>query len=430
MLFPPDADLVSREADLPGLTSVLDADAFVHVLRARVPEAPLGQARATYVHYKPGTFCLVDYAIQADGRTFDAYAIAHRSDAAIKIQNAREKDHAPGPLGIGRFVVEDLALVVSFFPNDRRLRTLPILVDETRCHRLFQKIFPDRAEMWKASVETIRYRPERRYSARLVVAGQPQAVLKVYGAEDYGIAARGAKALRSSPPLRVPRRIAKSSGRHLLAFDWMDGRLLQEALTDGSLESDVFERVGRALAVLHSQRAKGLPVRSRDAEAASLLHVAADLGVLWPPLAERAWDLARDVARGIVRGPDAVVPVHGDFQAEHVLLMDEEVRVIDLDEVARADPTIDLGNFLAHLELDRVRRVVDSGRVETYRDAFLAGYASTAKDRAGLATAAGLLRLAIDPFRDREPNWPETMETILGRAEELVGRRRDSEARP
>src|SRR6266511_3272044 len=165
MLPPPDADLVAREPDLPGLASVLDSDAFAEILRAQVPGVRIQGARATYMHYKPGTFCLVDYAVQADGHTVDAYGIAHRVDAAIKLRNAEEKGQVAGPFRVGRFVVEDLSLIVSFFPNDRRLRTLPALVDEKRRRRLFQKIFLEHPDMWEASVETIRYRPERRYSA-------------------------------------------------------------------------------------------------------------------------------------------------------------------------------------------------------------------------------------------------------------------------
>src|SRR5207247_11060393 len=59
MLPPPDADLVAREPDLPGLAVVLDADAFDEILRAQVPGVRIQGARATYLHYKPGTFWLV-----------------------------------------------------------------------------------------------------------------------------------------------------------------------------------------------------------------------------------------------------------------------------------------------------------------------------------------------------------------------------------
>src|SRR6266705_888572 len=279
MLPPPDADLVAREPDLPGLAAVLDADAFAEILRAQAPDARIQGARATYLHYKPGTFCLVDYAVQADGHTVDAYGIAHRLDAAIKLRNAEEKGQVAGPFRVGRFVVEDLSLIVSFFPNDRRLRTLPALVDEKRRRRLFPKIFLEHPDMWEASAETL-------------------------------------------------------------------------------------------------------------------------------------------------------APIHGDFQAEHVLLSEAEVRVVDLDEAARGNPAIDLGNFFAHLELDGIRGIVDAGRIEAYCEALLAGYDPTLKGQAVVATAAGLLRLAIDPFRDREPNWPGTMETILRRAESLIGRRQNVEATP
>lgn len=420
MRSPADADLVAREPELPGLPTVLDPEAFLDALASLRPDVHFADARVTYLRYEPGVSCLTSFTVQSDGRPIDVYGVAHRRDAVTKLRNAREKGQARGPLGLGRYAIENLALVVAFAPNDRRLRILPAFADPKARRRLLRKILPDDEALWKADLETLRYRPERRYTGRLVRKGRPRAVLKAYGPDDYGIAARGSRAFRTTPPLRVPKRIAKSEGRRLLLFEWMDGRLLEEAIGDPRLDPATFARVGRALARLHRQEAPRSPLRTRDLEASSLMRAAADLGSLWPPAAERAWALAADLGRRILRGPPAVTAIHGDFQAENVLLADDEVRVIDLDEVARGDPAIDVGNFLAHLELDVARGRLDGDRSETFREAFLEAYGMADPARAGHATAAALLRLAMEPFRDREPDWPEPMDAVLSRAEDLV----------
>ena len=58
-------------------------------------------------------------------------------------------------------------------------------------------------------------------------------------------------------------------------------------------------------------------------------------------------------------------------------------------------------------------------------EALLQGYRYSARDftpeRLGLYTAIGLLRLAPDPFRHRDPDWAEATEAILWRAERLLG---------
>ena len=58
MLSQGDRRLVERDAELPGLAVVLDADAVIDSLRHLAPEADVRGARACYVRYKPATSCL------------------------------------------------------------------------------------------------------------------------------------------------------------------------------------------------------------------------------------------------------------------------------------------------------------------------------------------------------------------------------------
>jgi Ser/Thr protein kinase RdoA (MazF antagonist) len=86
---------------------------------------------------------------------------------------------------------------------------------------------------------------------------------------------------------------------------------------------------------------------------------------------------------------------HGDFTPAQVLLDDSAVGIVDLDTLCWADPALDLGRFLAHLELLAVKRggpaaaplVQDLGR------AFLSGYAELTPRTAAAAEARERLAL-------------------------------------
>jgi aminoglycoside phosphotransferase (APT) family kinase protein len=126
--------------------------------------------------------------------------------------------------------------------------------------------------------------------------------------------------------------------------------------------------------------------------------------------------------------------LHGDFYAKQVLLRPDGVAVLDFDEAARGDPGHDLGLFLAHLEWDALRGRVRSDPVEALGAALLEGYRAARRRAYSLSpdlyAAAGLLRLAPHPFRNREPDWPERTAALLDRAEEFLGRPAESVAVP
>src|SRR5262245_43810435 len=333
MLAPDDAALARRDPALPGLATLLNPAAFAAALRRFLP-APAESARITYVRYKPGTSCLVGYRLEAAGEAVGRAATACRPGAADKLAKAARA---------GRLVLADLAVVVAFFPEDDGLPALPRLADPRLRRRLLRKVLPDRPDLWGGDVELLRYKPERRYVARLTVGGAPQAALKVYTAAGYEAATVNARAFRTCGAFRRAGRLGRS-GRHcLLALEWLPGRLLNEALADPGASPGVVEAVGAALAELHAQKAPGLLPRPRTEEAASLAAVAAWLGHVCPDLADRARRLAGRLAARIGELPLADSPLHGDFYAKQVLLDGESVALLDFDEAFRGDPAHDLG---------------------------------------------------------------------------------------
>jgi thiamine kinase-like enzyme len=89
-------------------------------------------------------------------------------------------------------------------------------------------------------------------------------------------------------------------------------------------------------------------------------------------------------------------PSHRDFYDKQVLLANGRATLIDFDTYCMADPALDLGNFLAHLELARRQGLMPA---DGLHDAFLEGYRRTAGTlpkgaRVAVYEAASLLRLA------------------------------------
>jgi Ser/Thr protein kinase RdoA (MazF antagonist) len=410
---------------------VLDPEAFLYALRAALPGVPIDSATATYVRYKPGMNCLVAYRLSVGGVEIDSYAKAHRPDAREQFQKALERPGVDGPLGKGRIVLPGEAIVISIFPNDSELKVLYRLDETEMWSRLLRRVFTHRPDLWEARLQGIRYKPERRYVAQLVTSDGPQAVLKLYTGTGYKEAKGNAKAFRSGKTLLVPRTLGHSDKHGVLAFEWMKGQLLSDALTDPHLDLSMVEKVGAALAEVHTQRSDRLPYLSRESEVSSLLSVSAGLEFLCPHIGPRVNDFARRLASRLLREPALSLAVHGDFYAKQVLLAGDKAVILDFDSAISGDPAADLGLFIAHLERGAMRRSLPSSRVEPVRDAILRGYSTATHlpvpERVGLYTAVGLLRLAPHPFRNRHSDWPQDVEATVGRAEAIY---RDSAPKP
>lgn len=410
MLTPADAELVRREPALPGLATVLDAEALAWALGAEA-------VRVSYVRYKPRTSCLVGCRVEREGAEAQAFAVAHRRGGGDK--------WAKGAAA-SAVVLADRAVVVRFFPDDRALPGLPCLADAGRRRGLLQELLPARPELWGAALHPLRYKPRRRFVAALSAAGG-RAVVKAYTAAGYAAARSAERAMRRAP-CRAPRRLARSRRERLLLFEWRPGRLLSEALTDAATPTAEVAAAGTMLARLHRQASLAPALRRRGPEAAALRPLAGWLGHLCPELAGRAEGVVARLGALWPEGP--ACPLHGDFHPGQVLLGREGVAFLDFDEAACGEGASDVGNFLAQLEAAALRGLVPARAVGPARAALLAGYEAGGGQPAGLDLhlAAGLLRAAPEPFRAREPDWPRTTAAILDCAAALVSSGRASVA--
>jgi streptomycin 6-kinase len=208
----------------------------------------------------------------------------------------------------------------------------------------------------------------------------------------------------------------------VIAQEWLPGEPLLACLQKTIPHNARW--VGEALAALHAHCYRKLATTPADRMSGNLAGLALDVAFVWPTIKRRATALAAQLARRLVDGRSEVRPTHGDFYAKQVLVSGDQVAFLDLDDAAMDEAEIDLGNFIAHLELEALRGRLTPSQVAEASDAFVEGYASLAGslnlERIRIHTAAALFRLLPRPFRSRLPDWPEQTEAILNRAESLA----------
>lgn len=424
MLSRPDAELVQRDSAVPGLALLLNPEAMSQVLNQALDRRDVRVTRTTYVRYKPWTSCLAGYELETDGGALTAYAKAYRPQAQDKFHAALARPSIPSLLGPGRLGLEEAAIVLSFFPNDQKLKTLGRLADEQLRHRLLKKLVPERPNLRDADWQELRYKPERRYVAQLLADGQAAAILKIYHRPEYQPAEQNALAFTPKGRLQLARLLGHSTRRRTLVFEWLTGQCLSELLPEPQAGPAVVTLVGEALAELHSQRPKQLRWQMPEHETESLLAVANYLGIICPQWARSIQSLAQQLALYVLRQRHRVCPIHGDFYADQVLVQAETIAILDLDQAAYGNPLADLSLFLAHLERAALYGELSLETVGQLKEALLAGYSRVMRRpcprRLEAYVAIGLLRLAPHPFRRREADWPERIAAIIGRAQEIL----------
>lgn len=427
MLNPDDAELCRRDFGLPGLALLLDPQSLAEAIQEAAPTTEIRGIRATYLRYKPGVSCLAAYGLTVDGREILIHAHACMAGDWEKYSKLTGPEEVPGLLGPGRMLWPREGIVVTAFPNDRKLKALRRLADPEGLVRVLAHL-DSPEDPYRATLRVMSYKPERRLVARVETDGRPWAVLRVYTEAAYETCRRNATAFQSTGRLRLARFLGRSAWQQTLGMEFLPGRALDSMISGSEFAGpQVMAPVAEALAELHAQRDVQLGVAESSKVSGALTELATWVASICPSIAERAKRLAVALAAALIERVADLGVIHGDFYASQVLLGgDAEGRVglLDLDEACSGEPCADLGNFSAHLESDAIRGHVPAERVgplvEVLNTSYAAASGAPLSPRIALHTAAALFRLAPHPFRRRERGWPELTDRIVRRAEELL----------
>lgn len=430
MLSPDDLQIVERDRDIPGLGTILDTDALLEALQASLPDAGIRALEPSYLHYKPRTNCLVAGLLKTANGELPFYAKAYGADGPVKLEKTRELQSIPSKLGPGAVILEDAGIGIYFFPVDHVLKGLRRLADPVTEVSLLKGLLGKSHDFSDATLQPLRYKPERRYVARLESAAGPGMLLKFFEPSRYRAAKRAAQAIGETATAAT-RRTNYFFDRHkAMGLEWLPGQQLSEViLTRDVPEEDrvaAVEQTGTALAELHSCAPGALKKQLREEETRRLHAQAATIGHLHPDIGGQAERLALLAESGLQRVPVETSALHGDFYDHQVLISDGAPVLLDLDEARLGHPAIDLGLFIAHLERHRLYHRLAAEDVGACTRALVRGYErvrpAPSEAVIGLYTGVGLLHLAAEPFRYREAEWRRRMADLLAQVEAILER--------
>ena len=381
---------------LPGLPTALDGDAVRTLLAPHVTDGcRLVSVRPAYVRYKPGTSCLVQYELDFAGRP--GSTLAHvKLFAGVRAQKLWAKgslqqlaaQNGSAPLASAAHLPE-LGAVLHTFPVDP---ALPALVAAA-----------------SPAAELVRYKPGRKALLRY-----GPAYAKLYDDERAPLVFAAGRAVEAAG-IATAHPLACFPSLRMAVHAEVAGVPLRD-LHGGAFAAGV-RAAGEALGALHAIAVPGLPRHTCADEAGELAAAARAVATLRPELGEDAARVAADVTDLLAELAGETTATHGDFSDDQVLVAADGVVLLDFDESRAAHPWRDVGNFLAHLAL----RGDDAAR-----SSFLDGYGLTDDERLRPFEAGALLKLAVDPFRRLEANWPIGLERRLalarGRLPSTTGR--------
>jgi len=426
MLSRYDAELALRDPLIPSLPLLFDAKAFKRKLKSTMPQLNLTELSVNYVRYKPGTSCMVAGEAKIDDEPTSYYAKGLSLESAHKIDKAHRRINGSSQ-GVPGLVLNDAPVAVYFFPEDRHLRILSRLVKAQSRKGLLQRNLKSRQDLWDVDLSTLRYKPERRYVAKMITPNGSAALLKVYAGKDYQSSQRGSKIVTSREHLRIADRIGRSNRHKMVILEWLDGELLSEALKDPRFNLANLEHVAAALVELHEQRPPRLREANPTADVKALSSVAAYVAFLCPSLSDKIIPLTEGAISALSETKKHYYSVHNDFSVDQILVENGHIGFIDLDLASRGDRFMDLSSFVANIEYSVLVGDPYAFSAGEISDTFLHAYQeySGKRLRSNLnrKIAASLIRLAPQPFRYRLSNWPSLTERIIERAYELSRRK-------
>lgn len=421
MLSQADAAVVARDRDLPGLATLLDDAALHDVMSRAQPGTEFTAVRADYLRYKPGTNCLARLSLRANGVDTFGYAIAYRHDAERKI--------GLGALGTNGSFGSDSKLArehiaIYLFPHDRRLPALSKLNDESATRRLLGRIAPSFANDPALHLQTLRYKPERRYVARLSIGDRPAAALKLYTFDAYRAARRAEKTISGMQSNCFARCLGHSNSHAALLFEWVEGAAPLLSLPGSGPTSDQLCSAANTIHRLHSQRSATLPMHSREEFLRQLEGQMVQLQWMFEEQCTTLDSIFRAISNNLQEGAEPkLVSCHGDLHPEQLVGGEAGPVLLDFDRACLAEAASDLGYLWAewrsrddHLSVEQRDALFD-----TWLRAYQSLNGTVDQDRIHAYAAARMVALAGECFRRRRVDWRSVARQRIEQAATILG---------
>lgn len=420
-----DLRIIAQDPLLPGLALLLDNDALLQALRCLPTLRDAQSVTLDYLRYKPGNSCATSLTVTLGSRqrkTYFAKALTAERFTQSWLHPKRQALIVAGdpdaPLAL-----HSSAILLQHPLHDRSLRFLHLLKhDETR-QALLHQLLPSFSEAGHIDWCFLRYKPQRRSIIQLSCQNEPIAVLRCASAKEYGRMLQGTAVGAALGHISL---LGSLGNQRMLTTRWIAGESLGPEHS-GTLSLSAMEAAGSALALVHNAPFSLPQGPGSNENIQALWRVLNILTVIHPSGAERYRELATQIAQYLAVCRIEPVLIHGDFSADQVVKPADggALHIIDWDRCTYGVPLRDLASFQARLELQAIDKTLQYPSVDTVMRAFLSGYSAARTspvEKQALAwyAAWALMCLATEPFRVRAADWPEQIEALLDRVQQLL----------
>jgi hypothetical protein len=328
---------------------------------------------------------------------------------------------------------------ISVSPLDTRFLHLVRLTDPRHVRAMLAAACPmsgsasARSRPVAYTVSWIRYRPGQRHvlrydrldGSRGTVFAKPHT--GVDGERVFHVATQTAEWLaQHAEGVTAVRPFAYAAEHKVLLYPGLSGTPLIETLRRrGRGLAGWLERAGTALRALHllpPSVAGPLPTHDFAAEVRQTTRATAHIPVLLPSAGAAICallDRARELHDRLPQEPPTFT--HGDFKSEHVWSGPGGLTLLDFDSCHCGDPALDIGKFLAHLQLWHLLN--DQAGLGPAQERFLAGYAAGIPERlarARLYEAVELVKITGRRVPLFDPEWVSRTERLIGCAHAVM----------
>lgn len=452
--------ILPRDPAFPGLAEALDPGRMASLFRDTLEgqdtrtHAALETCVPDYLRYKPGVSCLIGYSLYFSGNgsisrsTQRVYGrLFHAREGRGAYEKARRTHTASPAFGPPVAYLDEINMMVSFYPNDRCLRGLRFLLDPDKLKRIAQQNLSRlvREPWWirgrRTTIDVLSYKPERHCVVRCELGvrnvqtgekGTLRAIAKILPAEEGSYISRAnwhiwtaCNVTGKIPMIPEP-----------LAFDHASGIFFQEEMgglhpspsgAPGDDWNAVLGRIGESVRSFHDLPVRGLRMHSAHSELEDLRSSIVQASLVLPEYARDLLDLLDLLSATISRVEQKKAsPVHGDLHNGQILITSRGPVILDLDEMRAGDPLMDVANFTAHLSMFVREGACSRSHMRAAEEAFLEAY--TAGDESALHQPsygwykrASLVRLALSCLKYLPFDWQDQMAFFLTEARRESG---------
>ncbi|HSG30844.1 MAG TPA: phosphotransferase [Thermodesulfobacteriota bacterium] len=431
MLSQIDKELTLRDNSLPGLRLLLDTEYIQNRINTHLPYLKIKKVKNTYLNYKPSNKCIVLHNLISDSGSLLAYSTVYglqkidneRKRLENRISDSKHK-RSQGVELTREFNNFDNGIITYFLPVDRRLKNIVKLYDTEYRNKLFSYKLPQNQDLIDSEIVPINYKPEKRFVAKLSKNSKEASVIKLYGDSYYEHAAINSRLYKNNSAFFVPNLQKRISKLNCLVYEWVDGKNLNSLILNNNPQANIVENVGTALGELNNQKITKQLKFDRKYFIYKLLSISQDVSYLLPNISVKINRIVNRVSELLLNIPDIYIPIHGDFNADQVIVGsrestgDSSLCLLDFDQSCLGHPAFDIGNFIAHYINQSYKISLNSSLVTEIRESIENGFFKTSKiridaDDINIFTVACLIRLLTDPFKYRYGDWDNSIYDLL-----------------